>query len=104
MLKWIGYILIVTLIVAFATAPSKSDFTKFASGKVDTIACKPAIYHKDFKVLFLKLFTISSVKECKEIKTIQNLQTNEPLNSKVGIPVYGKEQTYLGLFGRFWKI
>lgn len=104
MLKWIGYLLIVALIAAFATSPSEKDFKKFAYAKMDTVTCKPAIYHKDYKVLFLKLFTISSAKECKEMKPLRNLQTNEPLNSKVGIGVYGKEETYLGLFGKFWKL
>lgn len=104
MLKAIGYLLIAALIIAFVTSPSKKDFTAFAYSKMDTVACKPAIYHKDYKVLFLKLFTISSAKECKEMKPLHNLQTSEPLNSKVGIGVYGKEETYLGLFGKFWKL
>lgn len=104
MLKWIGYILIAAVLVAVFTSPSEQKFTAFIGTKMDTTVCKPSIKHRSYKILFLKFFTISTAKECKEIKPLRRLETNEPANTNVGIAVYGKEESYLGLFGKFWKL
>jgi hypothetical protein len=101
MLKWIGYLLLAALIVAIFTAPSEDKFKKFAYTKVNTSVCQPYIDYSAYKVI-VTVFSIGHVKEC--VKTgIYDPQTGRTVGTAY-FPMYGKTQTYLGLFGTFWKL
>ncbi len=102
MLKWIGYILIIALIIGIITAPSSEKFTKFANGKTDSSTCKPLVDYRSFK-LIVTVFGIGHIKECKGTTGIYNPQTGKTMGN-IAIPSYGESQTYLGLFGKFWKL
>jgi len=102
MLKWIGYLLIAALIIAIITSPSADKFTKFANNKTDTSACEPLVDYRSYKVI-VTVFGIGHIKECKGTTGINNPQTGQTMG-KVALPAYGGEQTYLGLFGTFWKL
>lgn len=99
MQKWSGLILLLLLIVALITTPSKTKFERFAEKNVSSLACKPLT-----TVDHYKLFSICSVSECKEVKQVYNPQTGQNSNLNIGLPSYGKKQKYLGLFGKFWKL
>jgi len=98
-MKWIGYLLLLALLVAFVTVPSQTKFEKFVSKKVSATACKPQITHQSYKI-----FSLDYVSECTSVRQIKNLQTGEYVNTNIGLPVYGAKKKYLGLFGRFWKL
>lgn len=103
MLKWIGYILIILLVVALVTAPSEEKFKKFAAGKTTSSNCNPWIDYKSYKIGFT-LFGIGHIKECKGTTNIYNPQTGMTVKSNIVLPTYGESETYLGLFGKFWKL
>jgi hypothetical protein len=103
MLKWTGYILIIVLIIAIITAPSEEKFTKFANSKAGSPACKPYVDYQSYKVI-VTVFGIGHIRECKTTNAIYNPQTGQNVKSNVALPVYGEKQTYLGLFGTFWKL
>ena len=102
MLKWIGYILLIALVIAIITAPSADKFAKFANNKTDSSACKPFVDYRSYK-LVISVFGIGHIKECKGTTGIYNPQTGQTVG-KVAFPVYGEQQTYIGLFGTFWKL
>ncbi len=104
MLRWLGYLLLLVLVIAFITSPSEEKFSAFIDTEMKNAACRPYIKHQAYGLFFLKAFSISSAKECKEIKKLKSLQTGTGLKTDVGVPVYGDTHTYLGLFGRFWKL
>jgi hypothetical protein len=54
--------------------------------------------------VIVTVFGIGRLRECTGTKGIFDPQTGQTMNSNVALPVYGEEQTYLGLFGRFWKL
>lgn len=99
MLKWLGIILLLALIVALITVPSQKKFEKFAEGKVNTSACKPLLIFQGYKI-----FSIGYVSECGDISKIYDPKTGNYIKTNIGVPVYGKRQKYLGLFGKFWKL
>lgn len=102
MLKWIGFIIVITLIAAIVTAPSEDKFKKFASEKFDTTACKPYIEYRSYKAI-ANVFGLGQIKECIKTTGIYDPKTGKTVGN-VAIPVYGEKQTYLGLFGKFWKL
>jgi hypothetical protein len=98
-MKWVGYLLLLAILIAALTVPSQSKFEKFVNDKVNSTACKPSISHYSYKI-----FSLDYVSECTSVRKIQNLQTGEFVNTNIGLPVYGTRKKYLGLFGRFWKL
>lgn len=97
-MKWIGYIITVLILLALATAPSNKKFEKHIYPSMDTTACKPLISNKSFGIFTVRLFSINTAKPCTGIRNYPSLPAG------TGIGVYGKEETYLGLFGKFWKL
>lgn len=97
-MKWIGYIITVIILIALATSPSDKKFKEHIFSSVDTTACKPFISTKSFGIFSLRLFSINTVKPCIRIQNYPSLPAG------TGIAVYGKEETHLGLFGKFWKL
>ena len=102
MLKWIGYILLIALVIAIITAPSADKFNKFADEKAGSSSCKPFVDYRSYR-LVVTVFGIGHVKECTGTTGIYDPQTGKTMG-KVAFPVYGKSETYLGLFGKFWKL
>jgi hypothetical protein len=105
--SWLGIILVILLIVAAITAPRDQKFTDFINKDKggDTMSCKP-IMGKSTEIKFLA--RIASV------KYVSFCENGEPLRlkDKTGgirtlnytIPKITHSETYLGLFGRFWKL
>jgi hypothetical protein len=117
--SWITTILIIAVIIAAFTAPGDKKFANFISEDKggDTMACKPIIGKTRYaKILFVKLFSFHNVSYCEIRKTpsgklgIRLAPKNEGSDSvavaigKISIPKITHSETYLGLFGRFWKL
>jgi len=102
MLKWIGYLLLLALLIAMITAPSTEKFTKFANEKINDSTCKPLVDYRAYKIA-VTFFGIGHIKECKGTTGIYDPQSGK-IVGKIAIPTYGESQTYLGLFGKFWKL
>jgi hypothetical protein len=99
-MKWIGYLLIGAVLIALITSPSERKFKSFIYGQTDTAACKPVIIHKSFGIFSLRLFSIGTAIECKKISGTESIKILRRKN----IGVLGKQEKYLGLFGKFWKL
>ena len=102
MVKLLGYLLILALIIAIITSPSSDKFNRFAQEKAGNSVCKPYVEYQSYKIIF-SVFGIGHIRECKTVNGIYNPQTGTRVGN-VGFPVYGDTQTYLGLFGTFWKL
>ncbi len=103
MLKWIGYLLLIALIIAIITAPSTDKFIKFANDKTSGSACKPLVDYRSYKAV-VTFFGIGHITECKKGTTgIYDPQTKQTVGN-LAIPAYGERENYLGLFGKFWKL
>lgn len=102
-MKWIGYLLVIAIIIALITSPSEKKFRKFINNEMDTSVCQPSVQHKTYGLFSLHLFSIDVARECKDMRVLSTSHQNNLIN-KAAIPVYGKEVVYLGLFGKFWKL
>ena len=117
--SWLITILIIAAIIAAFTAPGDKQFADFISKDKggDTMTCKPIIGKTSYaKILFVKLFSFHNVNYCEIKKTpggrsgIRLAPKNEGSDSvavaigKISIPKVTRSETYLGLFGRFWKL
>ena len=105
--SWLGVILLILLIIASITYPGDNKFTEFIYKDKggDTMSCKPII-GKTTEIKFLvKLASVKYVSYCESGSPFQ-------LTDKSGIkrtlnytiPKITHSETYLGLFGRFWKL
>lgn len=101
--KWIGYILLLALIIAIFTVPSEEKFKKFAESKAGNSTCKPYVDYRSYK-LIVSFFGIGHIQECKTTTGIYDPKTGRTVTSNIALPVFGEKQTYLGLFGTFWKL
>ncbi len=105
--SWLGTILIILLVIAAITAPGDQKFTEFINKDKggDTMSCKPII-GKGTEIKFL--VRIASVKYVNYCETGSPLQLTDKTGNKRAlnytIPKITSSETYLGLFGRFWKI
>jgi len=117
--SWVTTILIIGVIIAAFTAPGDDKFSAFISKDKggDTMACKPIIGKTSYaKILFVQLFSFHNVSYCEIKKTpggklgIRLAPKNEGSDSvalalgKITIPKVVSSESYLGLFGRFWKL
>ena len=105
--SWLGTILIILLIIAAITAPGDQKFTDFINKDKggDTMSCKPIIGKSTEIKLLARIASVKYVSFC---------ETGDPLRlkDKTGqtrtlsyiIPKITRSETYLGLFGRFWKL
>lgn len=100
--KWITIILVALLIVAIITAPSQDRFQKFAAEKTKDAPCKPYVDYRQYRIV-VTVFGIGHMRECKTPAALFNPATGTTVTG-VQLPVYGETETYLGLFGTFWKL
>jgi hypothetical protein len=93
-MRTIGFILLLAVIVALITVPGKSKFENYLIKKgKDTGKCLDSNSVRHYSN---KLFSLDYVDYC-EVVHIQNSPTNIGLAKK-------HTDTYLGLFGMFFKI
>jgi hypothetical protein len=99
--SWLGTILVILLIIAAITAPGEQKFTNYINKDKggDTMSCKPIIGKSTRIKLLATICTVETVSFCEEQK-----QTIKIGNNSYIVPKITHTETYLGLFGRFWKI
>ena len=117
-LSWLGTILIIAAIVAAFTAPGDKQFADFINKTKggDTMSCKPIISNGSVaKIFSVRLFSFNNVNYCelnvnagKRIPLRIAGQANNADSSKTGLgklylPKLTRHESYLGLFGKFWK-
>jgi hypothetical protein len=105
--SWLGTILIILLVIAAITAPGDKKFSEFINKDKggDTMSCKPIINKSTEIKLLIRVASIKYISYCEKGSALQ--LTDETGNKKTlnyTIPKITSSETYLGLFGRFWKI
>jgi hypothetical protein len=106
-LSWIGLILVILAIVASITSPGDKKFTEFINKDKggDTMSCKPVITKSTDVKLFVKLASIKYVSYCESgTPLVITGKEGEKIPTQYSIPKITHSETYLGLFGRFWKL
>jgi hypothetical protein len=105
--SWLGTILILLLFIAAITAPGDQKFTDFIikDNDSDTMSCKPII-NKSTEIKFLvRVASIKYVNYCEPGAPLQLAdKTGNKKTLNNSIPKITSSETYLGLFGRFWKL
>jgi len=105
--SWLGTILIILLIIGAITAPSDQKFSEFINKDKgsDTMSCKPIITKSTEIKLLIRIASIKYVSYCEKGAPLQPAdKTGKKKTLKYNIPIITSSETYLGLFGRFWKI
>lgn len=105
--SWLGTILIILLIIAAITAPGDQKFSNFINNDKggDTMSCKPIIGKTTEIKLLIKVASIKYVSYCEPGSPLQLTdKTGNKRTLNYTIPKITSSETYLGLFGRFWKI
>ena len=107
--SWLGTVLIILLIIAAITAPGDQKFNDFITKDKggDTMSCKPIIGKSTEIKLLARIASIKYVSYCETNKAplqINNKKNGEAKTLNYTIPKITSSETYLGLFGRFWKI
>jgi len=94
--SWLGVILVILIIIAAISSPGDQKFTDLINKDKggDTMSCKPIIGKTTEIKLLVKLASIKYVSYC---------ETGSPLTPNYIIPIT-RSETYLGIFGRFWKL
>lgn len=106
-LSWLGLLLVVLAIIASITSPSDKKFTEFINNDKggDTMSCKPVITKSTDVKLFVRLASIKYVSYCNsKTPLVITGKEGEKIQTQYSIPNVTHRETYLGLFGRFWKI
>jgi len=105
--SWLGVILVVLLIIAAITSPSDQKFTDFINKDKggDTMSCKPIMGKTTEIKLLVKLASVKYVSYCETGAPLRlKDKTGETRTLSYIIPKITSSETYLGLFGRFWKL
>ena len=117
--SWLLTLLIIALIIAAFTSTSEEKFRKFVYSDRggDTMSCKPIINGSTQIKVFVKVASIHSVSFCEtKNNTVKKLpirlvnpdgirDTSSVADlSKIGVAKITRKETWLGLFGRFWKL
>jgi hypothetical protein len=105
--SWLGTILIILLIIAAITAPGDQKFSNFINKDKggDTMSCKPIIGKTTEIKLLIRVASIKYVSYCEPGSPLQLTdKTGNKRTLNYTIPKITSSETYLGLFGRFWKI
>lgn len=105
--SWLVTILIILLIIAAITAPGDQKFTNFIAKDKggDTMNCKPIIGKTTEIKLLVKLASIKYVSYCESGSPLSLTEkTGNKRKLNYIIPKITRSETYLGLFGHFWKI
>jgi hypothetical protein len=105
----LGTILVILLIIAAITAPGDQKFSDFVNKDKggDTMSCKPVIGKSTEIKLFVRIASIKYVSYCETNKApfrLGDKRNGEAKTLNYIIPKITSTETYLGLFGRFWKI
>ena len=105
--SWLGTILIILLVIAAITDPGDQKFSEFINKEKgsDTMSCKPIINKSTEIKLLVRVASIKYVSYCEPGSPLQLTDKNgnkKALN--LTIPKVTSNETYLGLFGRFWKL
>jgi hypothetical protein len=106
-LSWLGPLLVVLAIIASITSPSDKKFTEFINKDKggDTMSCKPVITKSTDVKLFVRLASIKYVNYCESrTQLVINDKTGGRIPTNYSIPKVTHSETYIGLFGRFWKL
>lgn len=105
--SWLGFILVILIIIAAFTSPGDQKFTDFINKDKggDTMSCKPIIGKTTEIKLLVKLASIKNVSYCESGSALRlKGKTGGTRGLSYTIPKITRSETYLGLFGRFWKI
>jgi hypothetical protein len=105
--SWLGTILIILLIIAAITAPGDQKFTDFINKDKggDTMSCKPIVGKSTEIKLLVRVASVKYVSFCENGGPLRlKDKTGETRTLNYIIPNITRSETYLGLFGRFWKI
>jgi len=119
-ISWLTTLLVIAVIIAAFTAPSDQKFADFISKEKggDTMTCKPMVGKTSYaKILSVKLFSFHFVNYCEVSKTTfgkagirlggEKATGGDSVAvaiGRIGINKITKSESYLGLFGTFWKI
>ena len=105
--SWLGVILILLLIIAAITSPSDQKFTDFINKEKggDSMSCKPIMGKTTEIKLLVKIASVKYVSFCETGSPLQlKDKTGNTRTLSYIIPKITSSETYLGLFGRFWKL
>jgi len=105
--SWLGTILIILLIIAAITAPGDQKFTDFINKEKggDTMSCKPIIGKSTEIKLLVRMASVKYVSFCETGSPLRlKDKTGDTRTLNYTIPKIIRSETYLGLFGRFWKL
>ena len=105
--SWLGVILFILLIIAAITSPSDQKFTDFINNDKggDTMSCKPIMGKTTEIKLFVKLASVKYVSFCETGAPLRlKDKTGDTRTLNYIIPKITSSETYLGLFGHFWKV
>ena len=105
--SWLGVILILLLIIAAITSPSDQKFTDFINKDKggDTMSCKPIMGKTTEITLLVRLASVKYVSFCETGGPLRlKDKTGESRTLSYLIPKITSSETYLELFGRFWKL
>ena len=105
--SWLGTILIILLVIAAITAPGDQKFTEFINkdNGGDTMSCKPIVGKSTEIKLPVRVASIKHVNYCEPGPPMQLTdKTGNKRTLNYTIPKITSTETYLGLFGRFWKL
>ena len=105
--SWFGVILVILLIIAAITSPSDQKFTDFINKDKggDTMSCKPIMGKTTEIKLFVKLASVKYISFCETGAPLRMKdKTGNTRTLDTTIPNITTSETYLGLFGRFWKL
>jgi len=106
-LSWLLAIVIILLIIAAFTAPRDKKFENFIAKDKggDTMSCKPIIGKQTQIKVLAKIATIQTVSYCdSKVPLNIKVENGEIKTTNLSIPKITHRETYLGLFGKFWKI
>jgi len=105
--SWLGTILIILLIIAAITAPGDQKFSDFINKEKggDTMSCRPIIAKSTEIKLLIRIASIKYVNYCVPGSPMELAgKTGNKRTLTYTIPKITSKETYLGLFGFFWKL
>ena len=105
--SWFGVFLVILLIIAAITSPGDQKFTDFINKEKggDTMTCKPIISKTTEIKLLVKLASIKYVSYCEPGPPLRSTgKTAKSRTLNYTTQKIKRSETYLGLFGRFWKL
>jgi len=105
--SWLGIVLIILLIIAAVTAPRDQKFTDFINKDKggDTMSCKPIMGKSTEIKLLARIASVKYVSFCENGEPLRLKDKTRGIRTlNYTIPKITRSETYLGLFGRFWKL